>query len=102
MTDTPAARTVAHSDQGAEATTSKRVAHRVGSPQAQQTHPQAQLDAAVEPAAERAARPGFSDEAASKPGMSRQERAIFTAYVVMGMLIVLFLATTGVLSWLGR
>jgi hypothetical protein len=33
--------------------------------------------------------------------MNRQERAIFSAYVVMGILIVLFLAATGVVRWLG-
>jgi hypothetical protein len=74
-----------------------RVAQRVGRPQAQQTPPRARLDAAVEPAA----RPGFGDEAAAGPEMNRQERAIFTVYVVIGILIALFLATTGVLWWLG-
>jgi hypothetical protein len=78
-----------------------RGAHRVGRQRAQQTHPQAQLDAAVEPAAERAARPGSAEEAAAGPEMNRQERAIFTVYVVIGILIVLFLAATGVLWWLG-
>jgi hypothetical protein len=78
---------------------SRRVAHRVGRPQAPQTHPQAQLDAAGEPAAERPARPGLRDEA--RPEMNRQERVIFTVYVVLGILVVLFLAATGVLWWLG-
>jgi hypothetical protein len=32
--------------------------------------------------------------------MNKQERATFTAYVVMGILIVLFLVATG-LVWLG-
>ena len=76
-----------------------RDAHRVGRQQAQQTHPKAQLDAAVEPATERAARPGSADEA--RPEMNRQERVIFTVYVVLGILVVLFLAATGVLWWLG-
>ena len=78
-----------------------RDAHRVGRQQAQQTHPKAQLDAAVEPAAERAASPGSAEEAAAGPEMNRQERVIFTVYVVMGILIVLFLAATGVVWWLG-
>jgi hypothetical protein len=64
-------------------------------------HRRAQLDAAVEPAAERAARPGSAEEAAAGPEMNRQERVIFTVYVVIGILIVLFLAATGVLWWLG-
>jgi hypothetical protein len=79
-----------------------RVAHRVGRQQAQQTHPQAQLAAAVEAAAERAAGLGSAEEAAAGPQMNRQERVIFTVYVVMGILIVLFLATTGVAWWLGE
>jgi hypothetical protein len=33
--------------------------------------------------------------------MNRRERVIFTVYVVMGILIVLFLAATGLLWWLG-
>jgi hypothetical protein len=78
-----------------------RAAHRVGRPEAQQTHLQAELDPAVEPAAERAARPGFGDEAAARPELNRQERVIFTVYVVMGILIVLFLAATGLVWWLG-
>lgn len=64
-------------------------------------HPQAHPDAAAEPAAGRAAHPGLRDEAAARPKMNRQERAIFSAYVVMGILIVLFLAATGVVRWLG-
>jgi hypothetical protein len=76
-------------------------AHRDGRLQARQTHPRERLDAAVEPATERAARPSIRDEAASRPDMNRQERVIFTAYVVMGALIVLFLAATGLAWWLG-
>jgi hypothetical protein len=33
--------------------------------------------------------------------MNRHERVIFTLYVVLGILVVLFLAATGVLWWLG-
>jgi hypothetical protein len=32
--------------------------------------------------------------------MNRQERVIFTVYVVMGLATVAFLAVTGVLWWL--
>lgn len=78
-----------------------RVAHRVGRLHAQRTHPQGQLDAAVEPAAERAAHPGLVEEAAARPQMNRPERVIFTAYVAMGILIVLFLAATAMVWWLG-
>jgi hypothetical protein len=77
-----------------------RLAHRVGR-QAQQTDPRAPLDAAVEPAAKRAARPGLGEEAAASPQLTRQERVIFTVYWVMGILIVLFLAATGLVWWLG-
>jgi hypothetical protein len=38
--------------------------------------------------------------APAKPEMNKQERVTFTAYVVMGILIVLFLAAAGVV-WLG-
>jgi hypothetical protein len=77
-----------------------RVAHQVARPQAQQPDPQAQRDAAVDPAAERAAPPGLRDEAPARPPMNRQERVTFTVYVAMGMLIMLFLAATGVAWWL--
>jgi type VI protein secretion system component VasF len=66
-------------------------------PQAKPAHGQAQVDA-FEPAAERAARPGPK----GRPEMNRRERLIFTVYVVLAILIVLFLAATGVLWWLGR
>jgi hypothetical protein len=33
--------------------------------------------------------------------MNWQERVIFTVYVALGMLIVLFLSATGVVRWLG-
>jgi hypothetical protein len=78
------------------------VADPVGRLQAQQTHPQAQLDAAVERAAGRAARPDLGDEAAARSEINRQERVIFTVYVVMAILIVLFLAATGLVWWLGE
>jgi hypothetical protein len=79
----------------------KRAPPRVARLQAQQAHRQAQLDAAVEPAAERAPRPRAGYDAAAGPEMNRHERVIFTVYVVMGILIVLFLAATGLLWWLG-
>jgi hypothetical protein len=53
---------------------SRRVAHRVGRPQAQQTDPRARLDAAVEPAAKRAAHPGLGEDAAARPEMNRHTR----------------------------
>jgi hypothetical protein len=53
---------------------SRRVAQRVVRPQAQQTHRQAQLDAAAEPAAERAGRPGAAEEAAAGPEINWQTR----------------------------
>jgi hypothetical protein len=39
--------------------------------------------------------------APAKPEMNKQERVTFTAYVVMGILIVLFLVATGVVWSLG-
>jgi hypothetical protein len=41
------------------------------------------------------------EEAAARPQMNRPERVIFTAYVAMGILIVLFLAATAMVWWLG-
>jgi hypothetical protein len=79
----------------------RRVAHRVGRPQAQQTDPRALLDAAVEPAAKRASHPGLGEDAAAGPQMNRQECVSFTVYVAIGILIVLFLAATGMVWWLG-
>jgi hypothetical protein len=38
--------------------------------------------------------------AAAKPELSRQERVIFTAYLVMIALIVAFLAVAGLGAWL--
>jgi hypothetical protein len=38
--------------------------------------------------------------ATPSPEMNRQERVIFTVYVVMGLAAVVFLAVTGVLWWL--
>jgi hypothetical protein len=40
-------------------------------------------------------------EAVPKPEMNRQERVIFTAYVVMAVLIMALLVATGVAWWLG-
>jgi hypothetical protein len=33
--------------------------------------------------------------------MNRQERVVFTVYVVLAILVVLFVAATGLLWWLG-
>jgi hypothetical protein len=43
----------------------------------------------------------ITPEAGPKPEMNRQERAIFTTYVVIAVLIVAFLLATGVAWWLG-
>jgi hypothetical protein len=76
--------------------------HRIRRPQAKQAHGAAQHPAAVKPAAERAARHGLGHDTGARPGMNRQERLTFTVYVVLAILIVLFLAATGVVCWLGR
>jgi hypothetical protein len=38
-------------------------------------------------------------EAVPKPEMNRQERVIFTVYVVMAVPITAFLVATGVVAW---
>jgi hypothetical protein len=38
--------------------------------------------------------------APAKPEVNRQERVIFTAYLVMITLIVVFLGVTGLVAWL--
>lgn len=43
----------------------------------------------------------MTPEAVPKPEMNRQERVIFTAYVVMAVLIMALLVATGVAWWLG-
>jgi hypothetical protein len=43
----------------------------------------------------------ITPEARPKPEMNRQERVIFTFYVVMAVLITAFLVTVGVAWWLG-
>jgi hypothetical protein len=45
--------------------------------------------------------PAYQAAAPAIPAMDRQERLIFTIYVVMAMLGVLFLATTGLVWLLG-
>jgi hypothetical protein len=80
---------------------SERVSHRFGRLQGRHAQRQAQVDAADELAAERSARPGLRHDAAAGPELNRQERVIVTVYLVLGILIVLFLAATGVLWWLG-
>ena len=79
---------------------SERVSHRVGPLQGRHPQRQAQVDSAAELAAGRADRPSLRHDAAG-PDLNRQERVSFTVYVVLGILIVLFLAATGVLWWLG-
>jgi hypothetical protein len=39
--------------------------------------------------------------APAKPEINRQERVNFTAYLVMIGLVVVFLAVTGLVAWLG-
>jgi hypothetical protein len=80
---------------------SSRGPHRVRRAQARQAHGPARRAAAVEPAAERSARPGVGRAAGAGPEMNRQERPIFGVYVVLAILVVLFLVATGVLWWLG-
>jgi hypothetical protein len=75
--------------------------HRVRRAQARQAHGPARLAAAIEPATERAARRGLGRDAGAGPEMNRKERLIFGVYVVLAILVVLFLAATGVLWWLG-
>jgi hypothetical protein len=48
---------------------------------------------------ERAIRPPPPLSPAIRPEMNRQERVIFTTYVVLAILVVLFLAASGVLWW---
>jgi hypothetical protein len=78
----------------------KRGPHPVARHEAQQARRQGHPDAAVRPGPERAVRPGVRDDAAARPGMNRQERVSFTVYVVLAILVVLFLAATGLLWWL--
>jgi hypothetical protein len=42
----------------------------------------------------------ITPEAVPKPEMNRQERVIFTAYVVMAILVAAFLVAAGVAWWL--
>ena len=43
----------------------------------------------------------IAPEALPRPEMNRQERIIFTVYMVMAVLITAFLAVTAVAWWLG-
>ena len=79
----------------------KRVPHSVARPEAQQSQREGHPDAAVKPVPERAGRPSARTDAATRPGMNRQERVVFTVYVVLAILVVLFVAATGLLWWLG-
>jgi hypothetical protein len=45
--------------------------------------------------------PKAGELAAAKPEMNRQERVIYTAYLAMIVMIVAFLAITGVVALLG-
>lgn len=66
-----------------------------------QAHQDGQRDAALRLAATPAARPRFGYDEAPRPAMNRQERVIFTVYVVIGVLLLVFLLATGVAWWLG-
>ena len=79
----------------------RRVPHPVARPQAEQAQRRGHRDAAVRPVTERVARPGVRIGAAARPGMNQQERVSFTVYVVLAILVVLFLAATALLWWLG-
>jgi hypothetical protein len=80
---------------------SMRGPHRVRGRRARQAHGPERRAAAIEPAAERAARPGLGRDTGAGPEMNRQERLIFRVYVVLAIVVVLFLVATGVLWWLG-
>jgi hypothetical protein len=56
---------------------------------------------APEPARLMLAEPKPRKLPAAKPEMNRQERVISNAYLAMIALIVAFLATTGLVAWLG-
>jgi hypothetical protein len=79
----------------------KRVPHPVARPRAEHAQRRGHPDAAVKRVPERVARPGLRNGAAARPGMNRQERVSFTVYVVLAVLVVLFLAATALLWWLG-
>lgn len=64
------------------------------------------VDHTLEPAGAPVARlpleqPIARQVAPAKPEMNKQERVTFTAYVVMGILIVLFLVASGLVWGLG-
>ena len=58
------------------------------------------VDHTLEPAGAPVARLPLEQPIAREVAPAKQERVTFTAYVVMGILIVLFLVATG-LVWLG-
>jgi hypothetical protein len=47
------------------------------------------------------AQPKPRELAAAKPEINRQERVIFTAYLVMFAVLVAFVALAGLMAWLG-
>jgi hypothetical protein len=57
--------------------------------------------AAVPVAPSRPAPAKLQKPAAARPEMNRQERVIFTGYVVMIVMTVAFLAVAGMAAWLG-
>jgi hypothetical protein len=58
-------------------------------------------DIALPLAVERAPSLVIEDDAPPAPEMNRQERVVFTVYVVMGAMIVAFLAATSLVWLLG-
>jgi hypothetical protein len=56
---------------------------------------------APSPARLSVAQPKLPKLTATKPEINQQERVISTAYLVMIVLIVAFLAVTGLVAWLG-
>ena len=58
------------------------------------------METAHQTTLERAIRPPPPLSPAIRPEINRQERVIFTTYVVLVILVALFLAASGVLWWL--
>jgi hypothetical protein len=58
------------------------------------------METAHQPTLERAIRPPRPLSPAIRPEINRQERVIFTTYVLLAILVGLFLAVSGVMWWL--
>jgi hypothetical protein len=58
------------------------------------------METAHQPTLERAIRPPPPLSPAIRPEINRQERVIFTTYVLLAILVGLFLAVSGVMWWL--